>query len=100
MSVERVLDGESASHTSINTNPDIEKKYDIHGNGSFIFRYRRESEDIDRPAFVLGFTYQNGRVYVNQLQGTNDKHVAFRLDSSFDVVAASLDLLEENFLKK
>lgn len=100
LSVAMLLFGLEYSHTEIIKNHDIETKYDIDGNGAFIFRYRRNREAFDRPTSVLGFSYRDGVVYINQLQGTDDKHVGYRFDASFDVVAASLDLIEENFLKR
>lgn len=70
------------------------------GQYSLVMRYRREKDEKYRPTCALSLDFDEDRVLVTQLQGSNDKTVAYRFASSFDSVWYFALLLEEAFIKK
>lgn len=43
---------------------------------------------------------QTGGIHIRQFQGSNDKKVAFRFNSSFKIEDYLVKILEESFVKK
>ena len=73
----------------------------IDGGFAFVMRYKREWDNTYRPACSIGYDVDDaGRIVINQVQGSKDGHIAFRVHSSFNTSAYILKLLEESFLKK
>jgi hypothetical protein len=70
------------------------------GDYSLVVRYKREKDDTYHPTCALSMNFQEDKVIVTQLQGSNDKSVAFRFASSFDTVSYFAMLLEETFIKR
>ncbi len=76
-------------------------KLNIDGNFAFVMRYKRERDGTYRPTCSIGYDVDDtGAIVINQIQGSKDRHTAFRFHSSFNTNAYILKLLEESFLKK
>jgi len=68
---------------------------------SLVIRYKREKDWSYRTACALSFDKdENGNIRVNQLTWSNDNHVAFRFNSSFNSVKFYTKLIEDTFSKK
>lgn len=66
-----------------------------------MFRYKREKDGKYHPACSMSFRVSDsGCIHVCQIQGSNDKKIAFRFHSSFDIHSYLIKVLEESFIKK
>ena len=72
----------------------------IEGDFALVIRYRREKDNTYRPTCVISFDTKDDGIYIRQIQGSNDKNVAFRFHSSFNTTAFFLKVIEDSFLKK
>ena len=72
----------------------------IEGDFALVIRYRREKDNSYRPTCVISFDARDDGIYIRQIQGSNDKNVAFRFHSSFNKMAFFLKVIENSFLKK
>lgn len=72
----------------------------LDGDFALVVRYRREKDWKYRPACAISFDVVHNWVHIKQIQGSNDKNVAFRFHSSFNTTAFFLKLIEESFIKK
>lgn len=77
------------------------KKLIIDWNYAIIIRYKREKDWKTRPASVLSYNEDDfWNIEIKQLQGSNDKKISFRVNSSFNFVNFYISLIEESFSKK
>ncbi len=72
----------------------------LDGQYALVVRYQREKDGKYRPACTIWFDADENGVHITQIQGSNDKNVAFRFHSSFNTTAFLLKLIEESFIKK
>lgn len=76
------------------------RKMLLDGGYALVIRYMREKDGKYRPTCTIGFDTNESGVHIRQIQGSNDKNVAFRFHSSFNSTAFFLKLIEESFIKK
>lgn len=81
-------------------NSTFSSKMLLDGDIALVLRYKRERDNIYRPACAIGFNQTNDGIHIQQIQWSNDKSVAFRFHSSFNTTAFLLKLIEESFIKK
>ncbi|MBX9809930.1 hypothetical protein K2X92_06070 [Candidatus Gracilibacteria bacterium] len=72
----------------------------IDGSIALVIRYQREKDNTYRPACTISFNQTPEGIHIQQIQGSNDKSVAFRFHSSFNTTGYLLKLIEESFIKK
>ena len=81
---------------------EFERKVLIDWGYALIFRYQREQDGKYRPAAIVWFDYEEttGKVVINQVQWTKDNKVAFRFNSSFNLIAFLSRLMSSSFTRK
>jgi hypothetical protein len=72
----------------------------LDGDVALVIRYKREKDGKYRPTCTLGLDINEDGIHIRQIQGSNDKNIAFRFHSSFNTTAFLLKLIEESFIKK
>lgn len=92
--------GASGSAGAEFNNSTYSNKMLIDGSIALVIRYQREKDNTYRPACVISFNKTPDWLHVQQIQGSNDKSVAYRFHSSFNTTAYLLKLIEESFIKK
>lgn len=80
---------------------EFERQMKLDGDYSILLRYKREKDGKYRVAWALSYNEdESGNVMITQIQGSTDKHVAFRFHSSFDKLWFYKKVIEESFSKK
>lgn len=79
---------------------DFYEKLGLDWKYALVLRYKREKDEKSRPVVTLSYNEDNfWNIIIQQLQGSNDKNVSFRVSSSFDYTNFYIKLIEDSFSK-
>lgn len=73
----------------------------LDGEMALVVRYKREKDGKYRPACTISFdATEDGGIHIKQIQGSNDKKIAYRFHASFNTIDFFVELIKTSFITK